>query len=176
MKQANCVVKGNSYLFSFDWQLNFISVLSIFGFPLKGVRVTGTKTVADRNKNGDTYTSGIHPCLNEQTYHCRCSFRKNRHQPSQICNYISKCLLSNCAHLSGLGINTLHIPIDITLRGMRKHLGFEVLTAVSTKMAVFWVVAPCSLVEVYQRFRGPCCLHYQGDETHHVCLLLIKHS
>jgi hypothetical protein len=38
-------------------------------------------------------------------------------------------------------------------------VGFEVLTAVSMKMAVFWVVAPCSLVEVYQRFRGPCCLH-----------------
>jgi hypothetical protein len=35
---------------------------------------------------------------------------------------------------------------------------FEVLTAVSTKMVVFWVVAPCSLVEVYQRFRGPCCI------------------
>jgi hypothetical protein len=32
-------------------------------------------------------------------------------------------------------------------------------------MAVFWVVAPCSLVEVYQRFRGPCCLHHQGDES-----------
>jgi hypothetical protein len=31
------------------------------------------------------------------------------------------------------------------------------------KMAVFWVVAPCSLVELYQRFRGPCCLHHQGD-------------
>jgi hypothetical protein len=30
-------------------------------------------------------------------------------------------------------------------------------------MAVFWAVAPCSPVEVYQRFRGPCCLHYQGD-------------
>jgi hypothetical protein len=44
-------------------------------------------------------------------------------------------------------------------------LGFEVLTAVSTKMAVFWVVAPCSLVEVYQRFRGPCCLHHQGATT-----------
>jgi hypothetical protein len=29
-------------------------------------------------------------------------------------------------------------------------------------MAVFWVVVPCSLVEVYKRFRGPCCLHYQG--------------
>jgi hypothetical protein len=24
------------------------------------------------------------------------------------------------------------------------------------KMAVFWVVAPCSLVEVHQHFRGPC--------------------
>jgi hypothetical protein len=33
------------------------------------------------------------------------------------------------------------------------------------KMAVFWTVAPCSLVEVYQRFTGPCCLHHQGDET-----------
>jgi hypothetical protein len=37
--------------------------------------------------------------------------------------------------------------------------------AVSTKMAVFWVVVPCSLVEVYQCFRGPCCLHHQGDES-----------
>jgi hypothetical protein len=33
-------------------------------------------------------------------------------------------------------------------------VGFEVLTAVSTKIAVFWVVAPFSLVEVYQHFRG----------------------
>jgi hypothetical protein len=29
-------------------------------------------------------------------------------------------------------------------------------------MAVFWDVAPCGLVEVYQRFRGTCCLHHQG--------------
>jgi hypothetical protein len=29
-------------------------------------------------------------------------------------------------------------------------------------MAVFWLVAPCNLVEVYQRFRGPCCLHNQA--------------
>jgi hypothetical protein len=27
------------------------------------------------------------------------------------------------------------------------------------KIVVFWVVATCSLVEVYQRFRGPCSLH-----------------
>jgi hypothetical protein len=31
---------------------------------------------------------------------------------------------------------------------------FQVLMAVSMKMAVFWVVALGSLVEVYRRFRG----------------------
>jgi hypothetical protein len=29
----------------------------------------------------------------------------------------------------------------------------KVLTVESMKMAVFWVVTPCSLVEVYRRFR-----------------------
>jgi hypothetical protein len=43
-------------------------------------------------------------------------------------------------------------------------VGFEVLTAVSMKMTVFWVVAQCSLVEVYQRFRDPCCLHYHRPD------------
>jgi hypothetical protein len=32
-------------------------------------------------------------------------------------------------------------------------------------MAVFWIVALCSLVDVYQCFRGPCCLHNQGDRV-----------
>jgi hypothetical protein len=30
------------------------------------------------------------------------------------------------------------------------------------KMAVLWVLAACSLVEVYQRFKVLCCLHHQG--------------
>jgi hypothetical protein len=46
----------------------------------------------------------------------------------------------------------------------RRLVGFEVITTVSTKMAVSWVVVQCSLVEVYRRFRGPCCLHHQGDD------------
>jgi hypothetical protein len=33
----------------------------------------------------------------------------------------------------------------------------------TSKMTVFWVVAPCSLVEVYQCFRGACSLHHQGN-------------
>jgi hypothetical protein len=40
----------------------------------------------------------------------------------------------------------------------------QVLTAASMKITIFWDVAPCSLVEVYRRFRGAFCLHYQGDE------------
>jgi hypothetical protein len=31
-----------------------------------------------------------------------------------------------------------------------------------TKIAVFWVEAPCSLVEGYQLFRGPCSIPHQG--------------
>jgi hypothetical protein len=30
-------------------------------------------------------------------------------------------------------------------------------------MAVFSVVVPCRLVEVYRRFRGTCYIHHQGD-------------
>jgi hypothetical protein len=34
------------------------------------------------------------------------------------------------------------------------------------KMAVFWVVAQCNLVEVYRRFRGPCCrFKFEGLAT-----------
>jgi hypothetical protein len=39
---------------------------------------------------------------------------------------------------------------------------FQVLTAVSIKMTVFWYVVPCSLVEVYRRLRCAYCLHRQG--------------
>jgi hypothetical protein len=32
-----------------------------------------------------------------------------------------------------------------------------------TKMTVSWVVAPRSLIEIYRRFRGACCLQQQGE-------------
>jgi hypothetical protein len=35
--------------------------------------------------------------------------------------------------------------------------------AVMFQVDVFWVVTPCSVVSGYQRFRGPCCLHFQGE-------------
>jgi hypothetical protein len=30
------------------------------------------------------------------------------------------------------------------------------------KITAFWDIAPCSLIEVYQHFRGAYCLHHQG--------------
>jgi hypothetical protein len=41
---------------------------------------------------------------------------------------------------------------------------FQVLTATSMKMTVFWDVVPYSLIEIYRRFRGAYCLHHQGDD------------
>jgi hypothetical protein len=46
----------------------------------------------------------------------------------------------------------------------KTELGFQVVTAASMKMAVLWVVAPCSLVGVHGCFRGAWCLHHQGDD------------
>jgi hypothetical protein len=37
--------------------------------------------------------------------------------------------------------------------------------AASMKIAVFWVVAQCGLVQVYRRSRDACCLRYQGYES-----------
>jgi hypothetical protein len=56
-----------------------------------------------------------------------------------------------------LGIPKTRIFIVITICFMR----FQVLMAES--MTVFWIVVPYSLVEVYQFFRGACCLNHQGD-------------
>jgi hypothetical protein len=42
---------------------------------------------------------------------------------------------------------------------------FEVLTAVTMKMAVFWVVAPCRPVRVYLRFIVPMMKAARTPET-----------
>jgi hypothetical protein len=42
------------------------------------------------------------------------------------------------------------------------------------KMTVFWDVAPCSLVEVYECLRGAYCVHHQGDEATSTTEKLVK--
>jgi hypothetical protein len=49
-------------------------------------------------------------------------------------------------------------PLEINVR-------FQVLNAANMRMAVFWVVTPCSLIKFYRRFRDTCCLHQLGDEV-----------
>jgi hypothetical protein len=39
-------------------------------------------------------------------------------------------------------------------------------SSVSLKMAVFWDVAPCSLVDIDRRFRAAYYLHHQGVDIH----------
>jgi hypothetical protein len=47
----------------------------------------------------------------------------------------------------------------------RELVRFQVLTAASMKMAVNWVVGPCSLVEVYRHFRGAYTLMMKAAST-----------
>jgi hypothetical protein len=54
----------------------------------------------------------------------------------------------------GAYLRSKHMTEKPTINKML--LGIEVLTEASMKVSIFWVVA--SLVEVYRRFRGACCL------------------
>jgi hypothetical protein len=49
-----------------------------------------------------------------------------------------------------------------------KWLRFQVLTAASMKMAIFWIVGPCSLVEVYRLFSGTGCLHLESGGSKYI--------
>jgi hypothetical protein len=40
---------------------------------------------------------------------------------------------------------------------------FEAFAAVMFQIEIFRVVMPCSVVVLYRRFRGPFCLHLQGE-------------
>jgi hypothetical protein len=39
--------------------------------------------------------------------------------------------------------------VKVLMENKQNKVGFEVLTAASTKMAVFWIVAPCKLLPDY---------------------------
>jgi hypothetical protein len=64
--------------------------------------------------------------------------------------YTSKCYLK------------VNVATDIFVSDLLIYVGFEVLMATSMKMAVFWVIVPCSLVEVYWHFRGAYSLRNVG--------------
>jgi hypothetical protein len=66
-----------------------------------------------------------------------------------------------------------HIKVENTTVSMEAHSPdkasvsrvtqkVDTLSKAIRKVAVFWLVAPLGLVEVYRRFRGTSCLHHQG--------------
>jgi hypothetical protein len=62
-----------------------------------------------------------------------------------------------------------HAPYVFIAWCLIKHQGlyflvrFQVLAVVTMNITVFWVLAPCSLLETYRRLRGSYCLHHYGD-------------
>jgi hypothetical protein len=81
----------------------------------------------------------------------------------------SDCLAGLSAQLNVLvPLLLLFFPLNILFcrcRPMLVCLRFQVLTAASVKVAIFWDIAPSSLVEIDRRFRGAYCLHRQGDQA-----------
>jgi hypothetical protein len=78
-------------------------------------------------------------------------------------------LCAICLYIQPISLSLPHPPSFVSV--IRDVVRFQVLTADCMKMAVFWFVTTCSLVEVYRRFRGTCCLHHQGVATTDLCVL-----
>jgi hypothetical protein len=66
-------------------------------------------------------------------------------------------ILCRTVHTVRVSFDKIHIVLELTL--LRLLVICRYIDPVFIKMAVSWIVAACSLVEVYRRFRGYCCLH-----------------
>jgi hypothetical protein len=61
--------------------------------------------------------------------------------------------------------STMCPAIGVSIINHKHVVRSQVLTMASIKMAAFWVVAPCTFIEVYRRFRGLRCLHHQVENS-----------
>jgi hypothetical protein len=59
--------------------------------------------------------------------------------------------------ISCCGVVPKDMPHFVSVVSTKAHVRYQVLTAASVKVTVFWDVTPCRLVEVYRRFGGACC-------------------
>jgi hypothetical protein len=55
--------------------------------------------------------------------------------------------------------------VGATRKKKKSYVKSEVLIAVNIKSIIFWDVTPCSLLEVYRRFRGTYYLHLRNNKT-----------
>jgi hypothetical protein len=63
-----------------------------------------------------------------------------------------------CRQWSGWILKSTPDPPSPVLVDERLHMSTN-----SRPFEVFWVVTTCYVVVGYQRFIGPCCLHFQGE-------------
>jgi hypothetical protein len=77
--------------------------------------------------------------------------------------YIYIHALQFCFPFTGPHVHLLHIILGINM------FLTELINSKDTmKMAVFWDVAPCNLVDIDRRFRETYCLHHQGDGPNYI--------
>jgi hypothetical protein len=90
--------------------------------------------------------------LNLFKRHVEC--RKALIQEPRVYTKFSKCDIYDFVSLTDPNIHLWHTKKTLSTLSIRRRY--------NTKIAVFWVVGPCSVVEVYRRFTSACCLHHQG--------------
>jgi hypothetical protein len=74
---------------------------------------------------------------------------------------VSKSVLCNYAYLSGLHVTLLQFQVCYCKLLISLSQSF-LHTLIPIVLQVFRFEDGCILVEVYQRFRGPCCLHHHS--------------
>jgi hypothetical protein len=73
--------------------------------------------------------------------------------------------LSKQAHILSCVVSSENFMLMVIFISANYLLGlrFQVLKVASMKITVLLDVVTCSLVEVYRRFKGACCLQHQSD-------------
>jgi hypothetical protein len=104
------------------------------------------------------------PCAIPSHYSNSNSTQMEDDSPKKLI-YAEKVLLIQCI-LHCYYKQTCEIHIFENMLYIAEEVSFIVIlksVACIWKMMAFWDIAPCSLVEVDQHFRGVYCLHHQGD-------------
>lgn len=70
----------------------------------------------------------------------------------------------NCFCPFGLRVLQVCLSVNVIDSCFELKLFLPHIFVTETELAVLWVVVPCSVVGVYQHFRGPYCLRLQGLE------------
>ena len=105
--------------------------------------------------------------------HANCIRRTScRLYPQDFMPTVSTGLHANCIHRT-----SCQLYPQIEFITYRRHTALRPIgnsTTVDMKYAVFWVVKPCSLVQIYLRFGRYCSLRQRGWQTNDSSALMIK--